>query len=249
MKPLVGASGVVRSLRLATVIVFVAGVASAQALSSIPTVPPRPVVISFVGEVNYDSVNRLLRSVTDQVQKGNTDITIMIGSAGGTVEAAYAAFNFLRHLPAPTQITTINIADTDSAAVVLFCAGSKRYSLPGAGMRFLIHGTYQTSNNVPNAMTSQVLEQHLAQVNSANQMVIQAITSATKDHEADIINAVKSQTILTPEQAKDWGLVQEIRDTPLAPGTIILTVDSGLSARPIGSDATAAVSDATASAQ
>lgn len=185
---------------------------------------PQPVVINFVSDVNYDTVDRLLKTVTEQIDKGNHDITILIGSGGGQVEPAFAAFNILRHLAAPTQITTYNIANADSAAVVLFSAGTKRYSLPGVGMRFLIHGAFKLNGNVPSFLTSEILEQQLAQVNSSNQMVIQAMEAATKDHQADILAAVKSQRILSAEQAKDWGLVQEIKDTLFPPNTLMLVV-------------------------
>jgi ATP-dependent protease ClpP protease subunit len=192
--------------------------------TSVSQTKSQPVVINFVGEVNYDSVGRLLKAVTDQIARGNHDITILIGSGGGGVEAAFAAFNFLRHLPPPTQITTYNIANADSAAVILFCAGTKRYSLPGAGMRFLVHGTFKTNGQVPSYLTSEILEQQLAQVNSANQMVVQAMEAATNDHRAEILSAVKGQTILTPDQAKDWGLVQAVKDTLFPSNALMLMV-------------------------
>lgn len=165
--------------------------------------------------------------VNTQVLAGNHRITILISSPGGDTTAAFAGYNVLRRLPA--EISTFNIGNVDSAAMLLYCAGHNRFSLPGPGPRFLIHGNSATSG-IP--MTSQLIGDQLAQVNNLNEMVVQAILSVAPGRRADIENAVRTQTILTPEQAMDWGIVQEIRRDFMEPGATLIAVDAPVSATP-----------------
>lgn len=188
------------------------------------TAESKSVIINFVAPITGDTVNNLIRVVTDQATRGNSKITILISSGGGDTTAGLAAYNILRHLN-NAEITTFNIGNVDSAAMLLFCAGSKRYSLPGPGTRFLIHGNGMNPQlGVPvdvNFWDSQV-----QQLKSLNQMVVQVISEASHDKRAEIEAAVRSQTILSPEQAKEWGIVQDIRTDFMEPGAKFLAISS-----------------------
>jgi ATP-dependent protease ClpP protease subunit len=107
------------------------------------TAQSNAVIISFVGGIDSGSMAGLLRTVNEQIQKGNKDITLLIASPGGDTTAAFAAYNVLRNVPA--EITTFNIGNVDSAAMLLYCAGKKRYSMPAT--RFLIHGNSFNSSS------------------------------------------------------------------------------------------------------
>jgi hypothetical protein len=47
-----------------------------------------------------------------------------------------------------------------------------------------------------------------------------------KKKQADVENAVRGQTILNPEQAKEWGIVTDIRDTFMEPGAVFVSVNT-----------------------
>ena len=168
-------------------------------------------------------MSNLLRIVNAQVQAHVPAITILLSSTGGDTSSAFAAYNLLRHLP--IEVTMVNVGNVDSAAVVLFCAGKNRYSLPGPATRFLIHSNALT---LAQAMPMDLffLDNQLQQVKSLNQMMVEALKSVTNKPSSEIERAVASQLILTPEQAKDWGLVQQIRSDPLEPGTVLLSVNN-----------------------
>ncbi len=179
------------------------------------------VIISFVGGIDSGSMAGLLRMVNEQIRQNNSHIIILIASPGGDTSAAFAAYNVLRNVPA--EITTFNIGNVDSAAMLLYCAGKKRYSMPAT--RFLIHGN--SFNPAPNTMLDgNMLDAQLQQVKSLNQIVIHVISETAQKKDAEIEAAVRSQQILTPEQAKQWGIVQEIRDSFMVPGATMVSVSS-----------------------
>jgi ATP-dependent Clp protease protease subunit len=212
------------SRRLCLVIVALFAVATKLPAQQPPAPqPPERVIINFIVPIDSNTVNMLLSIVNNQVRSGVKNITIVISSPGGDTASAFAAYNILKNVQA--DITTFNGGTIDSAAMLIYCAGHHRYSFPDPA-RFLIHGNaLNLGTGVP--LDFNFLQAQLQQITSLNQMVVQVVAAtASKDRRADLENAVKGQTILSPEQAKDWGIVQEIRTSFMEPGAVFVTVNS-----------------------
>ena len=74
-------------------------------------------------------------------------------------------------------------------------------------------------------MDAASLQGNLELLKNLNQMVIHVIaTTANKEKQADIENAVRGQVILTPDDAIKWGLVNEIKTNFMEPGAVLVTV-------------------------
>jgi ATP-dependent Clp protease protease subunit len=184
--------------------------------------PPERVIINFIVPIDSNTVNMLLGIVNAQVRSGVKKITIVISSPGGDTASAFAAYNILRNVPA--EITTFNGGNIDSAAMLIYCAGKHRYSFPNPA-RFLIHGNALTLGvGVP--MDYNFLDLQMQQIKSLNQMVVQVLTATTKKKQSDIENTVRGQTILSPEEARQWGIVDEIKDNFMEPGAVFVTVNA-----------------------
>ncbi len=193
-----------------------------------PTNPEPMAIITIVGEINAMSVGQLLAVVSGQVRSGMKKIRIVIASGGGDPSAGFSAYNYLRGLQ-DVEISTFNVGNVDSAAVLLFCAGQNRYSVPGA--RFVIHGNSLTiAGNA--TMDAASLQGNLEILKNLNQMVVQVLDSTTgKERKTDIENAVKGQIVLTAEEAVKWGLVKEIRANFMEPGATFSYRHNSSSAR------------------
>jgi len=175
-------------------------------------------VINFFVQVDGNSINQLVNIIDTQTKLGFRRFAILISSTGGETTSAFTAYNYLRGLN--VEITTFNVGNVDSAATVLYCAGSKRYSLPNT--RFLLHGA-SVGIPGPSMINAETLETQLALVNNQNQMMTHVISSTTKRKESEFANIFRSQTIWTPEEAKNWGLVQEIRNEFMGPDSVMVT--------------------------
>jgi ATP-dependent Clp protease protease subunit len=196
---------------------------STQAQQPVPPTQPdnQTVVINFFVMTTPDSINALISIVDAQLRQGAKKIVILISSVGGETTSAFTAYNYLRGIPA--EVTTFNLGNVDSAATLLYCAGKNRYSLPGT--RFLIHSvSVQAPAN--SQLDATALQTQLALVQNQNQMISRVISTATNKKEAEIETMLQGQTILTSEQAKGWGLVQEIKDQFLEPGARLVTVNA-----------------------
>jgi len=160
--------------------------------------------------------------VNNQVRVGTKKITIVISSPGGDTASAFAAYNVLKSVPA--EITTFNAGSIDSAAMLIYLAGKYRYSF-GDPARFLIHGNSLTlGTNMP--MDYGFLNSQLQQMKSLNQMVAQVIANNSNKKHDEIETLMQGQVILSPEEAKSWGLVHEIRPTFMEPGAVFVSVNA-----------------------
>lgn len=185
--------------------------------------PPDRVIINFMVPITPDTATALINIVNAQVRNGTKKITIAVGSSGGDPSAAFSAYNILKSVQA--EITTFNTGNVDSAAMLLYCAGKYRYSLPSPA-RFLIHSAQIVPMTTNYPIERTFLEAQLAQINSVNQFTAEVIKDNSKKSLADIQNALNTQTILSPEQAKDWGIVQEIKPAfVVEPGAVFASVN------------------------
>jgi ATP-dependent Clp protease, protease subunit len=179
----------------------------------------KPSVINFLVDVSATNVNQLIQLVNVQLRNNVKKITLVISSTGGDAAAGFTAYNYLRGIPA--EVTTFNIGNVDSAAAIMFCAGRNRYALRDT--RFMLHGTGLTITGTV-AVNAEGLESQLEILKSMNRMVSHVISSATNKKESDIDQIIRGQVILNPEEAKKWGLIQEVKETFFDPNANLITV-------------------------
>jgi ATP-dependent Clp protease, protease subunit len=192
-----------------------------QAPGALPPVSPDQIsVITLTGEINSASMGQLIAIVNFQVRGGVHKIRLVISSGGGDPSAAFAAYNYLHNLPS-VEISTFNIGKVDSAAVILYCAGQQRYTFPAT--RFLIHGNSAVlAGNTP--MDAAAMQGNLAILKNLNEMTAHVISSTVKkEKQGDVENAIHGQVILTPEEAVEWGLAQQVKDNFMEPGAVLVS--------------------------
>lgn len=178
-----------------------------------------PTVIKFFAPVIDITINTLMDVIDQKMRAGNRDFILLISCPGGSVIHGLSAYNYLRGIPA--TITTHNFGSVDSIGVVLFCGGSKRLSVPQA--RFLLHGVssnFQANMN----LEEKQLEERLKSVRIDTENIAKVI-SATTGKSIDIVTqAMLDRTTLNPEQARAWGLVDEIQIELFSPGAEVIPI-------------------------
>ena len=166
--------------------------------------------IRFMAPVTSQTSDQLIRIVDDKIRNGYDKIHLMISSPGGSVFHGLSLYNFLYGIP--LKVDTYNFGSVDSIGVILFCAGENRYSVPNA--RFLIHGvslTYQGQGLT--TFDEKMLDEQLKGLQIDQSNIAKIIAFTTQKNEDDIKQAMHDRTTLTPDQAKEYGLVTEIKDT------------------------------------
>jgi len=114
-----------------------------------------PVYLFFEMEINWASFRLLETRIAELVNDGLKELVLVMSTGGGGCGAAVTCYNFLKSLS--IDITTYNICDVNSASLLMFMAGSKRYVAPSG--RFLIHPlTYEVSGSFTMTEYTDILE-------------------------------------------------------------------------------------------
>ena len=163
--------------------------------------------IRYSAPVDENNVKKLLQLVEQKLKEGATRFVLLMSSPGGSVFFGLSAYNYLKGIPA--EVITHNFGSVISMGVVLFCAGSTRFSVPHA--TFLLHGV---QSNFPQgaSLEEKQLEERLKSLQLDIENIAGVIAATTGKTEVEIFKAMLERTTLNPEQAKNYGLVHEIRE-------------------------------------
>ncbi len=167
------------------------------------------------------TVNALMSAVDQRMKQGTRDFIILVSSPGGSVVHGLSAYNYLKGLPA--SITTHNFGSVDSIGIVIYCAGSKRLSVPQA--RFLFHGVNVQFRGEQN-LDEKLLEERLGGLRIDVENIAGVIAANTGKSTKDITDAMIERMVLNPEQAQSWGLVHEIKSELFEAGSEVIAIQA-----------------------
>lgn len=162
--------------------------------------------VRFMAPVVPQTIDQLMKIIDHKLKEKVDRIHIMISSPGGSVFHGLSVYNLLKG--APIEVYTYNFGSVDSIGVVIFCAGHKRYSVPHA--RFLIHGVRFNINGNASFDEKQV-EEHLKGLKIDQLNIARVIADTTTKPTHKIEEDMNNRTTLNPQEAKDYGLVHEIK--------------------------------------
>jgi len=181
----------------------------------------KPVVIRFFAPVIDATVNALMSAVDQKMKQGIKDFIILISSPGGSVIHGLSTYNYLKGLPA--SITTHNFGSVDSIGIVIYCAGSRRLSVPQA--RFLLHGVSAQFRGEQN-LEEKLLEERLKGLRIDMENIAKVIAENTGKNAEDITDAMIGRTTLNPEEAWSWGLVHEVKSELFEAGSEVIAIQA-----------------------
>ena len=182
--------------------------------------PTQPLVIKFFAPVVEQSTNDLMRVIDDAINKNVQEIILLISTLGGSVFHGLSVYNYLRGLPIK-KLTTHNFGSVDSIGVVIYCAGKERYSSPQA--RFLIHGVSANFDGKFSLEEPQ-LEERLKGLRIDIENIAKVISANIGKETKEVTKAMLDRTTLNPEQAKEWGLVHDIKNELFPAGSQIVSI-------------------------
>jgi ATP-dependent Clp protease, protease subunit len=181
----------------------------------------KPVVVRFFAPVIDVTVNALMSAVDQRMKQGTKEFIILVSSPGGSVVHGLSAYNYLKGLP--VSITTHNFGSVDSIGIVIYCAGSRRLSVPQA--RFLFHGVNVQFRGEQN-LDEKLLEERLRGLRIDVENIARVIAANTGKSTKDITDAMIERMVLNPEQAQSWGLVHEIKSELFEAGSEVIAIQA-----------------------
>ena len=182
--------------------------ASAQGLSLVDSVYERLLAerIIFLGsQVDDDIANRLCAQILLLAAEDATkDISLYINSPGGSISAGMAIYDTM--VLAPCDIATFGMGMAASMGQFLLAAGTKgkRFTLPNS--RLLIH---QPSMGGLSGQATDI-DIHAKEILRMRE-ILNAIMARHTGQDVDrIARDVERDFIMNAEQAKEYGLIDEI---------------------------------------
>jgi len=162
------------------------------------------VIIRFNCQINNQTINSLMATIDNKMMDGARDFVLLISSHGGDTAAGLTGYNYLKGLP--VRITTCNIGTVSSIAIVLYCIGNKRVSVPHA--KFLIHEPYWKFQE--SRLDEYEIDEILKRLTIYKQNIAKVIATNTGRSILEVLEAMHQRTAFTSDEALSWGLTHEI---------------------------------------
>jgi len=161
-------------------------------------------IIFLVGPIN-DNVASLVTAQMLFLESENPkkEIYFYINSPGGLVTAGLGVYDTIQYIKPP--VSTLCIGQAASMGSFLLAAGEKgkRFSLPNS--RIMVH---QPSAGFQGQATD--IEIHANEVLSLKKRLNEIYSKHTGQSEDDIKKALERDNFMTPESAKEFGLIDEV---------------------------------------
>ncbi|MBT6445175.1 MAG: ATP-dependent Clp protease proteolytic subunit [Acidimicrobiaceae bacterium] len=164
--------------------------------------------IIFLGTPIDDTIANLVCAQLLHLESENPDrdINLYINSPGGDINALFAIYDTMSYIK--PDIATICFGQAASAAAVLLAAGApgKRLALPHA--RILIHQPYAGAQG-------QVSDLQIA--SDEIQRMKRSLEEILSEHTGQTVEKISTDTdrdfVMTAQQAKEYGIIDEVIDT------------------------------------
>ena len=150
-----------------------------------------------------------------------------MSTPGGSVFHGLSIHNYLRGLP--IEVHTYNFGSVDSIGVVIFSAGTRRYTVPHS--RFLMHSVKFNINNAVSLDEKQI-EEYLKSLQIDQSNIARVIADTTGKTQEEVNAAMNNRTTLNPLEAVAYGLVHEIRNDLLLPNMDLITIGEPIQGQP-----------------
>ena len=161
-------------------------------------------IVFLVGPVN-DTVSTLVTAQLLFLESENPkkEISFYINSPGGLVTSGLGIYDTMQYIK--PEVSTLCIGQASSMGSFLLAAGAKgkRYSLPNS--RIMVH---QPSAGYEGQATD--IEIHAKEILLLKDRLNKIYSKHTKKNESEIKKALERDNFMTPEEAKSFGLIDEV---------------------------------------
>ena len=161
-------------------------------------------IVFLVGPVN-DNISTLVTAQLLFLESENPkkEIYFYINSPGGLVTSGLGIYDTMQYIKPP--VSTLCIGQASSMGSFLLASGEKgkRFSLPNS--RIMVH---QPSAGYEGQATD--IEIHAKEILALKNRLNKIYSKHTKKNESEIKSALERDNFMTPVEAKNFGLIDEV---------------------------------------
>ena len=161
-------------------------------------------IVFISGEVNDEMANAICAQLLFlQSQDAKKEISVYVNSPGGSVTAGLAIYDTMQFVKCP--IATYCIGQAASMGAVLLTAGAKgkRYALPNA--RIMIHQPWGGAEG-----KASDIEITAKEILRLKEILNGILAKHSGKKLADVIKDTDRDHFMSAEEAKAWGLIDEV---------------------------------------
>jgi len=156
--------------------------------------------LELMDKIDAEKVEHFLKILKEKTADDCTHLHLAIQSRGGSIPIALALANLLINLSIP--ITTYNIGNIDSSALVVFAAGNKRICSTKGLFR-----THPIGKEVKGVQTIETLTLLLQEIKEDTKQVSEFLASRTKITPKNWSEIMHKSVIISSKEALKMGLV------------------------------------------
>lgn len=169
-------------------------------------------VVFLIGEINHASAARVMMQMLYlENQKKGQDIHFYINSPGGAVDDTLALYDTMRFLSSPVNTYCLGRAYSGGSVLLTAGAKGKRFILPHA--KVMIHQPYGGIGGQAEDIRIQA-----EQIIKSKNELIRIIAKHTGQSEETVRKDGERDKYFTAEEAKAYGLVDEVIKEPPTKG-------------------------------
>jgi ATP-dependent Clp protease protease subunit len=138
-----------------------------------------------------------------EAENPTKDISMYINSPGGVVTSGLSIYDTMQYIK--PRVSTLVVGQAASMGSLLLCAGQKgmRFALPNS--RIMVH---QPSGGFQGQATD--ISIHAREVLDMKERLNRIYVAHTGQDYATVEAALERDNFMTPQAARDWGLIDEI---------------------------------------
>jgi ATP-dependent Clp protease protease subunit len=163
-------------------------------------------IIFLSSEIDDNVANSVIAQLLFlEAEDSEKEIYLYINSPGGSITSGLAIYDTMQYIS--SDISTICVGQAASMAAVLLAAGSprKRFSLPNS--RIILHQPFGGIKGQASDIAIQAKE-----ILRLRENISQILTKHTQKPTEKIQEDIERDFIMTPEQAKGYGIIDAIID-------------------------------------
>lgn len=176
------------------------------------------IYINFSAEINPNTSEPLMSFLADQLNKGQKEFYILLSCGGGSVKDGITLYNYIRALPA--KFTMHNIGVVNSVANIIFLAADERYAVSSSS--FLFHGVGFDILQ-PTRLELKDIRERMTTLEKDQKLISDIVLKRSKIEEKDLKEMFLEAAVKSPEQAKNLGLIQEIKEAKIPEGVQVFS--------------------------
>ncbi len=163
-------------------------------------------VIFLVGPVNDQTANLVVAQLLFlESENPDKDINLYINSPGGSVSAGMSIFDTMQFIKPDVSTLCMGIAASMGSFLLMAGAKGKRFALPNS--RVMIH---QPSGGAQGQATD--IEIHAREILKTREQLNKIYADRTGQTIEKIRSDMERDFFLDPQQAKDYGLIDQVLD-------------------------------------